>query len=352
MSPLRPLYSRIHNSPLLLLILLLFVSGCFPTACQRRESRALFPADSLSRRLAESTPVDTLSLVWETAGNADQPLQYPRTVLFGDDDQIYVSDVQQNVVYEFLPTGVLNQTVESTLFSFPYLAGVKGDTLLVLNPDAQRIDFFYEDRSVFQIPTPPDAPSEQRLQYATAAGDNVYFKVIGEGFDGYIAKLDMEGRVVEKSMLEGPLWRHAGMLRIWGDSLISLCGYRPIADIVLPDGRVDTLNLNGFDSPMLPRSRAFMLGDVDEPPLLMPSAAVTDKHLYALNIRPGWLRIDQFDRNGQLTKRLVQDTPLFSKEFRPVDLDVRVKADSTVELAVIFIEPEPKLALYQFAPYK
>lgn len=351
MSPLRPFYSKsFHSSQLLLLMLLLSVSGCFPTACQRQESRALFPADSLSRTLAESTPVDTLSLVWETSGNADRPLQYPRTVLFGDDDKIFVSDVQQNTVYEFLPSGLLNQTIESALFSFPYLAGVKGDTLLVLNPDAQRIDFFYEDRSVFQVATPPEVPAEQRLQYAAAAGDYLYYKVIGEGFDGYVARLDMNGNVLDKSMLAGPLWRHAGMLRAWGDSLISLCGYRPVADVILPGGRVDTLHLNGFDSPMLPRSRAFMLGDVDEPPLLSPSAAMTDEHLYALNIRPGWLRIDQFDRNGQLKKRLVQDTPLFSKEFRPVDLDVRVRADSTVELAVIFIEPEPKLALYQFAP--
>ena len=74
--------------------------------------------------------------------------------------------------------------------------------------------------------------------------------------------------------------------------------------------------------------------------------------LYALNIRPGWLRIDQFNRNGELEKRLVQDTPLFSKEFYPIDLDVRVKADSTIEMAVLFIEPEPKLALYQFPLYK
>ena len=352
MSPLRPrCISKFRNSQFFVLILLLFVSGCFPSACQRRESRALFPADSLSRSLAESTPVDTLSLVWETAGNADQPLQYPRTVRFGANDNIYVSDVQQNVVYEFLPSGVLDQTIESAFFSFPYLVGVKGDTLLVLNPDEQRIDFFFEGRSVFQISTPPDVPDKQRLQYAAYDDGHVHYKVIGENFDGYVAKLDMNGSVVQRSALDGPLWRHAGMLRVWGDSLISLCAYRPVADVI-HGGQVDTLHLSGFDSPMLPRSRSFILGDIDEPPLLTPSAAVTDKHLYALNIRPGWLRIDQFDRDGNLQKRLVQDTPSFSKEFYPIDLDVRVRADSTIELAVLFIEPEPKLALYQFDGYQ
>lgn len=344
MSPLR----SFRTSQLTLLLLLIFVSGCLPTACQRRESRALFPSDSLSRQLAELTPVDTLSLVWETSGNADQPLQYPRTVRFGDDDKIYASDVQGNKVYEFLSSGVLNRIHESSLFSFPYLVGVQGDTLMVLNPDAQRIDFMYDGRSVKQISTPAEVPEKQRLQYATIEGDDIYYKVIGEDFDSYIAKLGMDGTVLEKTMLEGPLWRHAGMLRVWGDSLISLCGFRPVVDVVLPGGQLDTMLLSGFDSPIFPRSLAFMRGDVDEPPLLSPSAAISGDELYALNIRPGWLRIDQFDRQGNLQRRLVQDVPSFRKDFYPIDLDVRIAADSTIEMAVLFVEPEPKLALYKF----
>ena len=298
--------------------------------------------------MAELTPIDTLSLVWETTGDSDQPLQYPRTVRFGQDSTIYVSDVQNNAIYEFYADGILNRVHESPLFSFPYLVGVQGDTLLVLNPDEQRIDFIHDEQSVYQISTPDDVPENQRLQYAVIEGEKVYYKVIGEKFDGYIAQLDMSGNVLQKTPLEGPLWRHAGMLRVWGDSLISLCAYRPVADVVLPGGTLDTLQLSGFDSPMLPRSRAFMLGQIDEPPLLSPSAAIADDKLYALNVRPGWLRIDQFDRNGELEKRLVQDTPAFSKAFYPIDLDVRVTADSTVELVVLYIEPEPKVSLYRF----
>ncbi len=298
--------------------------------------------------MAELTPIDTLSLVWETTGDSDKPLQYPRTVRFGQDSTIYVSDVQNNAIYEFYADGILNRVHESPLFSFPYLVGVQGDTLLVLNPDEQRIDFIRNEQSVFQISTPEDVPEAQRLQYAVIEGEKIYYKVIGEDFDGYIARLDMSGNVLQKTNLEGPLWRHAGMLRVWGDSLISLCAYRPVADVVRPGGTLDTLQLSGFDSPMLPRSRAFMLGEIDEPPLLSPSAAVAGDMLYALNVRPGWLRIDQFDRNGQLEKRLVQDTPAFSKAFYPIDLDVRVLADSTVEIAVLYIEPEPKVSLYRF----
>ncbi len=345
MSPQR----SIRTSQITLLLLLVLVSGCLPSACQRRESKALFPADSVSRQLAEFTPIDTLSLVWETTGDSDKPLQYPRTVRFGSDSTIYVSDVQNNVIYEFYADGILNRTHESPLFSFPYLVGVQGDTLLVLNPDEQRIDFMHDERSVFQIATPSEVPENQRLQYAVVEEDQIYYKVIGEKFDGYIAKLDLAGNIIQKTSLDGPLWRHAGMLRIWDDALISLCAYRPVADIVMPGGAMDTLQLAGFDSPMLSRSRSFMLGDIDEPPLLSPSAAVAGDMLFALNIRPGWLRIDQFNKEGALEKRLVQDMPSFSKAFYPIDLDVRIVADSTVELAVLYIEPEPKVSLYQFS---
>ncbi len=344
---------RSYNKPQFwLLILLLFLSGCLPTACQRRESRALFPSDSLSRHLAELTPVDTLNLVWESSGNIDQPLQYPRTVRFGNEGKIYASDVQSNKIYEFLPSGILNKTYESPQFSFPYLVGILGDTLLVLNPDAQRIDYMYDGRSVYQLQTPAEVADKQRLQYAAADGEDIYYKVIGEDFEGYIAHLDASGNILQKTMLNGPFWRHAGMLRIWGDSLLSFCVFRPVVDIVSPGGELDTLHLSGFDSPMLARTRAFMFGEIHEPPLLSPSAAVIGDDLFALNVRPGWLRIDQFSRNGELKRRLVQDTPSFSKAFYPIDLDVRIIPDSTaqtVEIAVLFVEPEPKLSLYRFS---
>ncbi len=340
--------------PQIALLLLFFISGCLPTACQRRESRALFPADSLSRQFAELTPVDTLSLVWETDGDIDQPLQYPRTVHFGDNDRIYASDVQGNKIYEFqASSGILNSIYDSPSFSFPYLAGVEGDTLLVFNPDAQRIDFIHEGRSVHQFSTPPEVPENQRLQYVTLHEDHVYYKVIGEDFDGYVAKLDFSGTVLQKTALSGPLWRHAGMLRAWGDTLISLCAYRPVIDVISQGGQLDTLLLSGFDSPMLPRSRAFVQGDISEPPLLSPSATVAGNRLFALNLRPGWLRIDQFDREGKLEKRLVQDMPSFSKAFYPIDLAARIVSDSlqnqSVELAILFVEPEPKLSLYKFS---
>ena len=334
----------------LALLVLFFLSGCLPTACQRRESRALFPADSVSRQLAELTPIDTLSLVWETSGSLDQPLQYPRTVRFGSDGKIFISDVQSNKIIEFLPSGLLSDTHESSQFSFPYLVGIQGDTLMVLNPDAQRIDYIYEGRSVHQIATPPDVPEKQRLQYAAITEDRIYYKVIGEDFQGYIARLAPSGQVLEKTPLTGPFWRHAGMLRTWGDSLISLCAYRPVIDIISSEGRMDTLHLAGFDSPMLSRSRAFMLGEIHEPPLLSPSAAIAQDKLFALNMRPGWLRIDQFNKSGKLEKRLVQDTPSFSKAFYPIDMDVRVAPDSTIEIALVFVEPAPRLSLYRFDP--
>ncbi len=82
--------------------------------------------------------------------------------------------------------------------------------------------------------------------------------------------------------------------------------------------------------------------------MLSPAAAAEGDALFVLNLRSGWLRIDVFDRAGRLTHRLVQDEPAYSKDFFPIDLDVRADTTGAYELAVVFIKPEPRLALYRW----
>ena len=62
------------------------------------------------------------------------------------------------------------------------------------------------------------------------------------------------------------------------------------------------------------------------------------------------MRVDVFNRTGKITHRLVQDAPAFSQDFYPIDLDVRMDSSGTYELAIAFVEPEPRLALYRWNP--
>ncbi len=289
-------------------------------------------------------------LVWEQMGEAGAVLQYPRTVLFGDSGHVFVSDAKENVIHEYRADGVLHRMHSSPALTYPFLAGIRGDTLLVFNPEMRRIDFLRNDRVIKNITMPDEVAEKQRLQYTTATDKHLYYKTIGEDFEGYLVKMTDTGQVLDRTLLPGPVWRRAGLLEVWGDSLLSLSAYQPVVDVVTSTTRVDTMSLVGFDSPMLARTRAFMLGDIYEPPMLSSSAATAGDALFVLNLRPGWLRVDVFNRAGKITHRLVQDAPAFSQNFYPIDLDVQVDSTGTYELAIAFVEPRPKLALYRWRP--
>lgn len=334
----------------LVLALALTLTGCFPYACNREESRALLPADSLARVLAETVPMDTLHSVW-TVTETDAPLAFPRTASFGPDGALYVSDAEENAVYVFDPAdGALRTTITDETFAVPYLAGWRGDTLGVFHPTARRLDLLVDGDIVGAVPTPDDLPEAGTLQFAALAPDAVFFKTVGEDpGSGYLARLDEDGTVTARASLPGPGWRYAGRLRVWGDSLVSLSGFRPVVD-VWAGGRLDTLALQGFDSPMLSRSRLFLMGEKDQAPLLSESAVPVGDRLFVLNLRPGWLRVDVYGRDGVLQHRLVQDQPAFRKQYYPRDLAVRPRPDGSYDLAIARTSPEPAVELYRWTP--
>lgn len=344
-SPSRRIYS------FLLLSLLLTVSGCLPFSCQRSQPRALFPADSLSRQFAETTSIDTLMTVWETTGSSEVKLAYPRTVRFDSLGNIFASDAQNNEIYRFFrEDGVIDKVYSSISYQTPYLVGFRQDTLLVFNPSSRRIDYTIGDETQLFIQLPPDDSGPDRLQYVVVSDNETYYKVVDAEFEGYIASVGRNGNVVSSTPIPDPYWRYAGALRIWNDELLSLSAYRPFVDFISESNSLDSLALYGFDSPMLARSRAFVFGDVRQPPLLYSSATAVDNLLYVLNLRPGWLRIDVFDREGTLQHRLVQREPGFNKEFYPIDIDVRNSGNGEIELLVAYIKPEPKISLYTWRP--
>ena len=334
----------------MLLPLLLVLTGCLPTSCRRDPPTALFPSDSLSRQIAEATPVDTLDFAWVTEITGEDA--YPRTVLWGREGRLYLSDGQGGRVLRMTADGKIDAEIGG--FEKPFLTGFRADTLVVFNPEAQRLDFVAfagaTGRTVRSLPTPTELPEEGRLQYAAASDAALYIKLLGTSFDNHLARLDPgTGAVTDTFRLSGPTWRRAGLLRFWGDSLLSLSGFRPVVDVVAPGAaRVDTLALAGFDSPKLAASLAFMQGEARQPALLTAAAAPAGDHLFVLNMRPGWLRIDVYDRGGRLQRVLMQPDPGYLHHFYPQDLAARALPDGTFEIAVAFSEPTPQVRLYRW----
>lgn len=332
---------------------LLLLTGCLPYSCQREANEALYPSDSLSRQVAQDVPADTLQPLWTSSGTEAHSLEYPRTVRFLDHGGLAVSDVERNSLFRFSDGGTLEREVADDAFEVPYLIGNRADTLVVFNAEADRVDLVAGGDRLPGHSVSVQRPAPETLVYMLAADTSLYAKVVGSETESFIARLGDEGDPVARVPLEGPHWRHAGFLRLWGDSLVSLSGFRPVVDL-LPagfqgDARPDTLALVGFDSPMLERSYAFAQGDASQAPLLTPAAAPVGDLLFVLNLRPGWVQIDAYDRSGRLQHRLIERHERGNQNFYPLAFDAR-RSDGGYEFAVTLRSPEPRLELYRWQP--
>lgn len=333
---------------------LLLLAGCLPSSCQRTESTELFPADSLSRELAGSAPVDTLHVSWMTTAKGPQrAFAYPRTVRFGAGDSLYVSDVERNSVFVVDGSGDIRSEVRLPGVEVPYLAGAAGDTLSLFSPVSTAF-YRLHDGQIIDSTLIRDPGRETSSLVYGAAADHLFYKRVNPEDRGFVIAFTPEGAPKDTIHLESPHWRYAGLLKMWGDTLVSLSGFRPVVDLIHPGGtsvarRPDTLALVGFDSPMLARSRSFMRGDVHEAPLLTSSSATAGDLLFVLNMRAGWLQVDVFGRDGVLRHRLVEPGEAYRSEYFPQDLDVRRVGDG-YEIAVVFSQPEPVLTLFTWMP--
>jgi hypothetical protein len=336
----------------LLLASLFLLAGCLPYSCQREPNEALFPADSVSRRVAETVPTDTLRPAGTSTGTDAHPLRYPRTVRFVG-GTVAVSDAERNSLFRFGPDGAFRREVTDAAFAVPYLIGHRADTLVVFNAEAGRVDFVVEGRRLAGRAVSYDRPTRDALVYMLATDARLYAKVVGPTVGAHVSRLGPSGAVVARAELDGPYWRRAGFLRAWGDSLVSLSGYRPVVHRLpraFGDGaRPDSLALVGFDSPMLERSYAYAAGNATKPPLLTASAAAVDDRLFVLNLRPGWVQIDVYDRRGRLRRRLVEPRRGGDRGFYPVDLDAR-RTEEGYRFAVAVRSPTPRLELFRWRP--
>ena len=355
--------SALRRGSVLVLLGVFLFTGCLPYSCQRQPNEALYPSDSLSRRVAQNTPADTLDSLWASTGTKAHPLKHPRTVRFVDDGALAVSDVERNSLFRFASDGALAQEMSGEGFSTPYLIGTRsdqkspdsrrGDTLVVFNAGSNRIDRVVDGRRLAGRSVTYERPAPETLVYMLATDTTLYAKVVGRQTDSFIARLDDRARPVARAPLRGAHWKYAGFLRAWGDTLVSLSGFRPVVNLLsrdFSDGATpDSLALVGFDSPMLDRRYAFGQGEVTEAPLLTPAAAPMGDSLFVLNLRPGWVQIDVYNRQGRLQRRLVERHEEGSPNFYPLDLAVRRTADGYV-FAVTIRSPEPRLEVFRWQP--
>ncbi|HIG73195.1 MAG TPA: hypothetical protein EYQ24_01040 [Bacteroidetes bacterium] len=295
------------------------LAGCLPGS-QRENTRALTPADSASTALAETVPVADLEAVWTTDLTERAP--YPTGIAWLAADsaeaRLAVVETQEGAVHLLSASGDVQERWEAE-GEFPYLAGVVGDTVAVFARGSERIDWLTAAGAAASVPVPEGASAAfvDRTRTLVRIGGTL------SEFPAALVELDGSGEETARFPLAVD-WRASGYLRPWGSAVLSLSGYRPVVDVWTPRSpagqTLDTLALTGFANPQLVRSYQFMLGEVDEPPLLTSAARALGDRLYVLNLRAERVRIDVYDREGQILRVLHGPVPT-DPEDRPAVLD-------------------------------
>ena len=303
-------------------------TACLPSS-QRQNTHELTPGDSLSREIAAAAAVDSLQMVSVIYGTEESPMELPTSLVWLPDSlggKMFVIDTRRAGLHVIGRDAGYEEEWRPDGLEYPYAAGARGDTLVLLNRGQNRLDFVWEAEIVRSIALP-----EESISAALVTDAAIFVKRADE--NGIRLLRLSESGVLEASYhLPGPYWRHIGFLRAWDDSLLSLSGFRPVVDVLamdVPDGAsTDSMTLMGFDSPQLVRSNQYLLGEVDEPPLLVSSAVAFGDNLYVLNLRADGIRIDVYGREGRIERVLAYtDVQALPNAF-PVDIAVRQDGNS------------------------
>jgi len=302
------------------------------------------PADSLSRDFSRSLGEDTLLIAAEPLRADD--FAYPRTILFDSSGALFASDGKNNGIWRSTDprTQPLEPVLDDDSLSAPYIAGALGDTLVIFSAGSNEIVLVHDGVAArrFQL---DDSDSGATLRYAGVRSGRIAVKSADKNDGSHLSWYSSTGSLVGTIPLGGKYWRHAGLLKTDGDTLLSLRGYLPQLDVI-HERRVDSVGLFGFDSPMLARTRSFEYGGVDSPPLITPSASACGNNWWVLNTRPGWIRIDRYDRAGRLLHAFIQPDPSFDRELLPTDIAVDCRIPDEPLIAVSIASPDPEIRLY------
>ena len=354
------------------LALAVALAGCLPSS-QRQNTRAMAPADSAAAALAEAVPVDTLAEAWTLP--IGEAAQVPTGIAWVQPDSAFaarlaVVDTRLGQILTVSAGGERGPTWTLGEDRFPYLAGVAGDTVVVLSRGGPALEWATARGVARSVPAPEGATA------AYVGGGRRVVRLGGGPSETppALVELDARGEVTARHPLRTG-WRASGFVRPWGDSLLALSGYRPVADVLPPEasggrasgagGRapLDTLAFRGFVSPQLVRSYQFMIGEVDEPPLLSPAAQALGDRLYVLNLRAEAIRVDVYSRAGRLVRVMETRSPTDPEgrpttlDVYPADLAVRFGALGEIEIAVllrrdrgIFQGADARVALFRALP--
>lgn len=337
----------------------LLLAGC--VGFSRQESGELFPADSLSRRLAEGMPRDTLELVRHiddlTVG--DSTWQYIASIRYQPDGHLVATDLGRALSYVFGPDGEFGGALRHPGVRYPYLLQAAHDTVVVHDAGEGQVVWFAGSRAYRRIEIPKSTSRSALTVFAALAPSGLFVKRTTDPGPATLSRYDpLSGSLLASWTLGGPTWQYRGPMIARGDTLLSVSAFQPLVHRIGPAGPVDTLRLVGFDSPALNRTRAFVLGTRKDPPLLVPAIAAADTLLYVLNVRPDHVRVDVYDRSGHLT-RILEEASVDEAGVNAIDLAVHRSADGTVRLAVARASAEygafslrykPSLSLYRWRP--
>ncbi|GAB5536408.1 MAG: hypothetical protein Rubg2KO_26570 [Rubricoccaceae bacterium] len=345
-----------HAAPLAItLAAVVGLTGCLPGS-GRKNDRDLSPADSASIELAATVPVDTLALAWTARAPEDDPMPLPTSLGWMDDGRLAVVETQVGSIRIFGADSTYQDRIDLPEQSYPYFAGAAGDAVAVLARGTGSVLWAVPGDGVVREVSVGEGALNA---WATSPDGGTISVRFGGGTSddpAEVQQLDAEGRPLRTVPLPNA-WRASGFVRGWGAfTTVALSGYRPVVDLI-QDQRADTLALQGFDSPQLPRSAQFMRGDANEPPLLTSSADALGDHLYVLNLRGDHVRVDVYGRDGVLQRILVSPRPWQVLQHVALDISARRQADGTVELAVLMqrsrgvIQPaDAFLVLYRWRP--
>ena len=289
-------------------------AACFPFG-DRSEPSELFPSDSVSRAIAVKIIPETLELLNRVEPDA---AAFFGSIQLGPDSLIWVGDLSTSSIRRFTLAAEELPPIRSGEIAYPYLAGRSGSssfvydvgTEMLLRLDGENVE------ATWSLPTRTGGLSLSR--FVSVLNGYSYVKDAGS-LDHATMAVSRLGEAPVRTRLPGKPWRYHGILRAWGDRMAGVSSFRPVLYFFDPSAQLDSMSLKGFNSPMLARSRAFELGEVADPPLMISSFSTIGERLFVLNVRPGTLRIDEYDAAGTLQQVFQREAPE-PESFTPIDL--------------------------------
>ena len=292
----------------------LLLTGCSPFGSSS-EPQELFPEDSVSRQIAATVTPESLELLTRIEPDTSA---FFGSMQIGPDSLIWIGDLSNQSIRRFTFGGEETSAIRSPDMQYPYLAGSSGMTSFIFDVGTESILRVESDRIVDKTSLPARAGGLSLSRFVSVLGEYMFVKDTGGSGNATLAVSMFDGPPV-RTKLPGAPWRFHGVLRSWGQQMVGISSFRPILYFFDSSARLDSLPLVGFDSPMLARSRAFALGEVTDPPLLISSFSGVPGRLFVLNVRPGILRIDEYDETGRLQRAFQREAPV-PESFTPVDL--------------------------------